>query len=45
VEQLVADRTFELDYVIPEHCNTASAEVVSTWCENWAVEHIQTDGT
>ena len=43
-EKLIADRTFELDLAIPEGGNTGSAEVVSTWCGNWAFEHIQTDG-
>ena len=44
MEKLVANRTFVLDLVIPELCNTGSAEVVSTRCGNWSVEHIQTDG-
>ena len=44
MEKRVANRTFALDLVIPVRCNTGSAEVVSTRCGNWAVEHLQTDG-
>ena len=44
MEKLVANGTFVLDLVIPELCDAGSAEVVSTSCGNWAVEHIQTDG-
>jgi hypothetical protein len=45
VEKLVAEGTFVLKFFVPEMMNTGSAEVVSTWCGNWTVEHIQTDGT
>ena len=43
MEKLVANGTFVPDLVIPEGCNTGSAEVVSTRCGNWSVEHVQTD--